>query len=81
MILTDNKGVIQKVALLTNWETLGYVNKLEKRGFFDLWNGKTLKDAKAVKIDGYTGATCTATAVSKNVDFLLNTGSKKLPKN
>jgi Na+-translocating ferredoxin:NAD+ oxidoreductase RnfG subunit len=81
MILTDKKGVIQKVALLSNWETLSYVRKLEKKGFFDLWVGKPLKEAKMVKVDGYTGATLTATAVSKNVDFLLNTGSKKLPKN
>ena len=80
MILTDKKWVIQKVALLTNWETLGYVKKLQKKGFFDLWVGKSLKEAKSVQIDGYTGATCTAVAVSKNVDFLLSNGTKVLPK-
>lgn len=81
MVLTDKKWVIQKVALLTHWETLGYVKKLEKKGFFNLWVGKSLKEAKSVKIDGYTGATCTAVAVSKNMDFLLANGSKALPKN
>jgi hypothetical protein len=81
MILTDKKWVIQKVSLLSNWETLGYVKKLEKKGFFNLWVGKTLKQAKTVRPDGYTGATCTAIAVGKNIDFLLNKGMTVLPKN
>jgi Na+-translocating ferredoxin:NAD+ oxidoreductase RnfG subunit len=80
MIITDKNQVIKKVSLLTNWETLGYVRKLEKKGFFNLWVGKTLKEAKKVHVDGYTGATCTALAVSKNVDFLLNNGIKFFPK-
>jgi len=80
MILTDKKWIIQKVALLTNWETLGYVKKLEKKGFFELWVGRSLKEARSVQIDGYTGATCTAVAVSKNVDFLLTNGIKNLPR-
>ena len=46
MIITNSKGVIQKVSLLTHWETMGYVVKLERMGFFNLWNGKSLKDAK-----------------------------------
>ena len=79
MILTDKKWVIKKVALLSNWETLGYTRKLEKKGFFDLWVGKTLKQAKSVKPDGFTGATMTVTAVTKNVDFLLAKGAKVLP--
>jgi Na+-translocating ferredoxin:NAD+ oxidoreductase RnfG subunit len=80
MILTDLNFVIKKVALLSNHETLGYVRKLEKNNFFNQWNGKKLKEAKSVQIDGFTGATYTAKAVSKNVDFLLNNGVKKLPK-
>jgi len=80
MIITDKNWIIKKVALLSNKESLGYVRRLEKRGFFDQWVGKTVKDAKKVEVDGYTGATFTGKAVSKNVDFLLNNGSKKLPK-
>ena len=80
MIITDNKLVIQKIALLSHWETLGYVRKLEKKGFFNQWNGKTLQEAKAVVPDGYTSATVTAIAVSKNIEFLLTNGTKKLPK-
>jgi len=40
-----------------------------------------LKDAKTVSVDARTGATYTAMAASKNVEFLLSTAAKKLPKN
>ena len=80
MIITDKNWVIQKVAILSHWETLSYVRKLEKNGFFKLWNGKSLTEAKDVVPDGFTGATLTVKAVAKNVDFLLKKGSKKLPK-
>ncbi|MBP1637925.1 MAG: FMN-binding domain protein [Bacteroidetes bacterium] len=80
MIITDKTWKIQKVSILSNFETLGYVRRLERKGFFKLWDGKTLKEAKKVQIDGYSGATCTATAVSKNVSYLLENGTKKLPK-
>lgn len=79
LLITDKKFIIQKVAILSNWETLSYVRKLEKNGFFNLWNGKPLKAAKAVQLDAYTGATFTANAVKKNIDFLLSNGVKKLP--
>jgi len=81
MILVDKDKTIKKVALLSNWETPRFVSKLEQKGFFDLWVGKTLKDAKTVQVDAHTGATYTALAVSKNVEFLLNTAIKKMPRN
>ncbi len=80
MIITDKNWVIKKVALLSNWETLSYIRKIEKKGFFNLWVGKTLNEAKSVKPDGYTGCTLTIKALTKNVDFLLDKGTKKLPK-
>lgn len=81
MIITDKKYVIQKTAILTNWETLAYVKKLEKNGFFDLWKGKKIQVAAKVQIDAYTGATLTAKAIGMNINFLLYNGQKKLPKN
>lgn len=80
MIITNKDFVIQKVAILSNWETLSYIRKLTKKGFFDLWTGKTLSEAKSVKPDGFTGATLTVVSVTKNVGFLLSKGSTKLPK-
>lgn len=80
MIITDKKGQIQKVALLSNYESPRWVDKLNMRGFFDLWNGKSLKEATALQVDAHTGATYTATAVIKNVSYLLENGAKSLPK-
>lgn len=80
LIITDNKLIIKKVALLSNWETAGYVNRLTKKGFFNLWNNMSIKQAQKVEIDGYTGATITAVAVEKNVQFLLKNGIKCMPK-
>jgi len=80
MIITDKSFVIKKVAILTHYETLSYVKRMEKKGFFNSWVGKSLKEAKTAKLDGYTGATLTAISVKKNVDFLLKKGAGKLPK-
>ncbi len=80
MIITDKTFSIKKVAILTHYETLAYVKRLEKKGFFNCWAGKSLKEAKTAKMDGYTGATITAVSVKRNVDFLLKKGAGKLPK-
>ena len=79
MIITDTKGIIQKVALLSHYETLSYVRSLENAGFFDLWKNKSLKEAMNVYADAYSGATQTALAVEKNVRFLLENGINKMP--
>lgn len=80
MIITDKKYVIKKVAMLSNYETLAYVRRLEKMGYFTNWNELKLTEAKNIKVDAYAGATITARAVEKNVNFLLENGAKKLPK-
>ena len=80
MIVTDKKYVIKKVAILSNWETARFVAKLDAQNFFDAWNGKKIKDAQKIEVDAHTGATFTASAVIKNVDYLLVNGSKLMPK-
>lgn len=80
LIVTDKNRIIRKIAILSNWETQSYVTRLETKGFFGLWNGKTLAEAKTVQLDAYTGATFTAKAVKQNVDFLIENGIKTLPK-
>ncbi|WP_243348240.1 FMN-binding protein [Parabacteroides sp. FAFU027] len=80
MVITDKKWMIKKTAILSNWETPRFVTKLENLGFFNLWVGKKLKEASKVQVDAHTGATFTATAVAKNVDFLLKNAVKVLPK-
>ena len=77
MIVMDKNRIIRKIALLSNWETLSYVTRLENKGFFNLFNGKSLKEARNVQLDAYTGATFTAKAVKKNVDFLIENGIRE----
>ncbi len=79
MIITDKKFNILKVSLLSSYETPGYVSILDKSGFFEKWNGKNIKKAKVESVDGYTGATRTAQAVIKNINFLIDKGLEKLP--
>jgi len=80
MVITDKKFVVKKVALLSHYETIGYIRKLEKMGFFTNWDDVKLADVPTIKPDGYTGATKTAKAVEKNLYFLVENGGKKLPK-
>lgn len=79
LVITDNNMRILKVQLLSHWETASYIQRLETKGFFKQWNGKSFKQAKNQHIDGYTGATLTAKAVDKNVQFLIENGLKNLP--
>ncbi len=80
VIITDKKFTIKKVAMLSNYESPNYVKRLVDGGFFSNWVGKKVKEAQKDRVDGYTGATYTANAVVKNVNFLLENGGKKLPK-
>ena len=80
MVITDKRFIIKKVALLSHYETLGYVRKLEKMGFFNTWDELKLAETTKYKADAYTGATKTAKAVEKNLFFLVENGAKKLPK-
>jgi len=79
MIIIDKKGKIQKVTLLTHCETLSYVRLLENAGFFSQWNNKNLKEAEKVTLDAYSGATATALAIEKHVQFLLEKGKNSFP--
>jgi transcriptional regulator of nitric oxide reductase len=80
MVITDKKFVIKKIALLSHYETLAYIKRLEKMGFFNTWDDLKLNEVPKIKIDAYTGATVTAKAVEKNLLFLVEKGSKKLPR-
>ena len=79
MIVTDKKGKIKNVALLTHYETLGYVRMLEDAGFFSQWNNKNIKEAGKQTLDAYSGATETALAIEKHVQFLLKNGENTFP--
>ena len=80
LIITSKKFIIKKVTLLSHHESPGYVQLLDRNGFFRLWDEKSFGEAEAVKLDAYSGATMTAKAVNENVKFLLDKAYKTKPR-
>ena len=60
------KNKIEKIELLKNQETPKYLVKV-KNALLSAWDGLTVKEAKAKKVDGVTGATFTSEAIKENV--------------
>jgi electron transport complex protein RnfG len=60
------KNKVVKVELLKSNETPKYVAKV-KKALINAWDGLTLKEAAAKKVDGVTGATFTSDALIQNV--------------
>lgn len=79
IIITDKRFIIRRIALLSHYESLAYVNMLDNQGFFKLWNGVQVQKAGEIEVDAYTGATQTAIAISHNIHFLIENGAKDLP--
>lgn len=64
------KNKIEKIEYLPNQETPKYWNAVKKH-FQDTWTGKTVKEAKAMQVDGRTGATFSSDAVKENLKRAL----------
>ena len=64
-------GKILKIDALKNLETPKYFAKV-KQELLPKWNGKTVKQAGKMKVDGVTGATYSSEAVIKNVKLGLD---------
>lgn len=60
------KNKIERVEVLKNQETPKYLVKV-KKAIENAWDGLTVKEAKAKKVDAVTGATFTSEAIIKNV--------------
>ncbi|MBR7031721.1 MAG: FMN-binding protein [Prevotella sp.] len=60
------KNKIEKIEVLKNQETPKYLVKV-KNALENAWDGLTVKEAKAKKVDAVTGATYTSEAIIKNV--------------
>ena len=64
-------GKIEKIEYLSNDETPKYWNAVVKH-MQGKWDGKTVKEAKTMKVDGRTGATYSSDAVKENVKRALD---------
>jgi Na+-translocating ferredoxin:NAD+ oxidoreductase RnfG subunit len=73
VIVMDTNKIIRKTAILSHYETAGFIRKLQRQSFFDNWNGLTIEQAakKRAAADSYTGATISASALMKNMDIIL----------
>ena len=73
MIAFNLKKKITGVYLLANQETPRFVQRVEQAGYFDSWNGLSIKKARKKKVDTVSGATFTTRAVAQSVQAALNT--------
>ena len=60
------KNKIEKIEVLKNQETPKYLVKV-KKAIENAWDGLSVKEALAKKVDAVTGATFTSEAIIKNV--------------
>ncbi len=57
---------VEKIEALKNQETPKYFTRV-KQEMLNKWNGKTVKKAVKLKVNGVTGATMSSDALKKNV--------------
>ena len=65
------KDKVEKIEFLKSQETPKYYVKV-KKALLNKWDGKNVKDAKALKVDAVTGATFSSDAVIENVRLALD---------
>ena len=65
------KGKVEKIEYLDNTETPKYWQAAAKH-LKNAWDGKTVKEAKSMKVDGRTGATYSSDAIKENVKRALD---------
>ena len=71
LIALNAKKVIMGVYPLPNVETPRFAQRVQEAGFYDNWNGLTVKKAKKKKVDTVSGATFTSRAVAQSVQAAL----------
>lgn len=71
VIAFDTKKVITGVYALPNSETPKFAKHVQDAGFYNNWNGLTVKKAKKKKVDTVSGATYTSRAVALSVQAAL----------
>ena len=72
LLITVQKDKVTKVEALENSETPGFFQRMKDGGLLEQWNGKTVDEALAAKVDVVAGATYSSNAVIENVRLGLN---------
>lgn len=71
VIAFNTKKVITGVYALPNRETPKFAKHVQDAGFYNNWNGLTVKKARKKKVDTVSGATYTSRAVALSVQAAL----------
>ena len=71
LVVFDKEKKVQKVVLLDNNETPGFVNRVVEGGLFDAWNGLTIDQALETEVDAVSGATFTSNGVKESLKACL----------
>lgn len=71
LVALTPKKVIAGVYLLPNLETPKFEQRVAQSGYYNSWNGLTIKKALKKEVDAVSGATMTSTAVAKSVRAAL----------
>lgn len=71
LITLNAKKIITGVYALPNMETPRFQQRVEEAGFFNNWNGLSIKQAKKKTVDTVSGATFTSRAVAQSVQAAL----------
>ncbi len=71
LIALNAKKKITGVYLLSNNETPRFAQRVQESGFYDNWNGLSIKKARKKKVDTVSGATYTSRAIAQSVQAAL----------
>ena len=67
LLITIKNDRIVKIEALENTETPGFFKRMKDAGLLNKWNGLTVDQALAAKVDVVAGATYSSNAVIENV--------------
>ncbi|MCM1378201.1 MAG: 4Fe-4S binding protein [Clostridium sp.] len=70
---------IDSIVPLHNTETPDFFNRLSDEGLLEAWDGKTINEAIALKVDAVSGATFSSISIIKNVQAGLHEYNKTTP--
>lgn len=71
-LAVSGEDVILGLTLLDNSESPGFIRRIERKGFFSSWDGKTLEEAATMDVEAVSGATMSTDAVRGSVKKALN---------
>ncbi len=67
LIGVNPAGLVQRIVLLDNQETPGFVRRVERAGFLGKWSGLSVSQAAALEVDAVSMATLTSSAIAQSI--------------